>query len=128
MEKQSNPVPEQFREHLFKPGVSGNPEGRKPDTEEQKVIKKVRRDLVEDFKDALAQSLPMINPVLVAKAMTGDVPAIKEVLDRVMDKAKQPTELSGKDGKDLFPNQESKDKANGLISIFLNDNTGNTSQ
>ncbi len=68
--------------------IEGNPGGgRPPETEEQKVIKKARKELIADYKEALAQALPMLSPVLVKKAMGGDVPAIKELHDRVMDKA-----------------------------------------
>jgi hypothetical protein len=37
------------------------------------------------------------------KAVTGDVPAIREANERAMGKVKETTELVGKDGKDLFP-------------------------
>ena len=75
-----------------------NREGRPKETEETKIIRKARKQLIEEYKDALAEALPVINPVLIKKALTGNVPAIKEIHDRVMDKAKQPTEISGKDG------------------------------
>lgn len=68
--------------------------GRTKETEEQKLLRKSRKQLIEEYKDALAEALPLINPVLVAKAVSGDVPAIKEVHDRVMDKAKQSTDLT----------------------------------
>lgn len=78
----------------YKPGECGNPNGRPKETEEQKLIKKSRKQLIEEYKDALAEALPLINPVLVAKAMDGDIPAIKEVHDRTMDKAKQATDIT----------------------------------
>ena len=81
----------------FLPGKSGNPFGRKPDTPEQKVFKKAVKQLIAEYKEGLADALVKIQPVLIAKALEGDVPAIREIHDRVMDKAKQPTELSGKE-------------------------------
>ena len=94
MEEQPPSDIQQSKPWLFKPGESGNPAGRKPDTLEQKLIRKSRKELIEEYKDALAEALPLINPVLVKKAIEGDVPAIKELHDRVMDKAKQNTDVT----------------------------------
>lgn len=80
----------------FVPGVSGNPEGRTPETLEDKIVKKATKQLIEDYKEALGESLPMIKPVLIAKALEGDMTAIKEIHDRVMDKSKQPSEMEVK--------------------------------
>lgn len=77
----------------FKPGVSGNPEGRQPMTPEQKLIKRATKELIAEYKEGLAQALPLISPVLIAKAASGDVPAIKELHDRIMGKAEQKTEM-----------------------------------
>ena len=76
----------------FIKGVSGNPEGRPPETTEQKIIKKATKELIAEYKEALGESLPLIRPILIAKALEGDMTAIKEIHDRVMDKAKQSTE------------------------------------
>lgn len=84
----------------FIPGVSGNPAGRPPETPEQKIAKRAIKELVEEYKETLAQSLPAIAPVLVEKALSGDVPAIREFHDRVMNKAPQDI-TSG--GEKLFP-------------------------
>lgn len=59
-----------------------------------------------------------VDNALLEKAVTGDVPAIKEVYDRVYGKAVNPVEMSGKDGKDLF-NPESKERAIGAIRSFV---------
>jgi len=61
-------------------------------TEETKIIKKATKELVAEYKEALGESLPLIRPILIAKALEGDMTAIKEIHDRVMDKAKQSTE------------------------------------
>jgi hypothetical protein len=43
-----------------------------------------------------------IQGALLEKALTGDVPAIKEIFDRVFGKSIQGVEMTGKDGADLF--------------------------
>lgn len=79
----------------------GNMGGRRlPDTPEQKIIKKATKQIIAEYKEALAESLPLIRPALIAKAMEGDVPAIREIHDRTMDKAKQHTDVTT-DGKEL---------------------------
>ncbi len=85
------------------PGVSGNPEGAKPWTEEQKIAKKARKELIAIYQDKLAEALEKIEPVLIAKALAGDVPAIKEVHDRAMGKAPQTTDITS-DGKAIMGN------------------------
>ncbi len=77
-----------------------NYDGRPPETEQDKIIKKATKQLIEEYKEALGESLPLIKPVLIAKALEGDISAIKEIHDRVMDKAKQPTDVTT-NGKDL---------------------------
>jgi len=88
-----NPV-DNLRPYQFKPGESGNPDGRKPMTEQEKLIKKASKEIIKEYKEALAEALPMIQPVLIAKALEGDMTAIKEVHDRAMDKAKQATDIT----------------------------------
>ncbi len=79
----------------------GNPGGGRPkDTPEQKLIKKAAKQIIEEYKQALAEALPLIQPVLIAKAIEGDIQAIKEVHDRTMDKSKQPTDVTT-NGKDM---------------------------
>jgi len=78
----------------FIPGVSGNPDGRPPLTEEEKIVKKATKELVSEYKEKLAEALPLISPVLIAKAMEGDMQAIKEVNDRVMGKAEAKTDIT----------------------------------
>jgi hypothetical protein len=80
--------------YQFKPGECGNPNGRPVETPEQKLVKKAAKQIIAEYKQALAEALPMIQPVLIAKALEGDIPAIKEVHDRAMDKAKQATDIT----------------------------------
>lgn len=81
--------------------IPGNPGGGRPkDTPEVKLMKRATKELIAEYKEALAEALPMIQPVLIAKAIRGDMVAIKEVHDRVMDKSKQPTDITS-DGKPI---------------------------
>src|ERR1017187_7770646 len=104
-------------------GTSGGP-GRPKDTEESKIIKKATAQLIAEYKEALGESLTLIQPVLIAKALEGDIPAIKEIHDRVMDKAKQPTDLTT-NGKDFPIIQLSKEIAeqNDIDTEPKNDST-----
>lgn len=77
----------------FDTGTIGGP-GRPPDTEQDKIVKKATKQLIAEYKEALGESLPLITPVLIAKALEGDMPAIKELNDRVMGKAEQHTDIT----------------------------------
>ena len=76
----------------------GNPGGGRPPNSsippEQLAIKKATKELIAEYKESLGESLVLIKPVLIAKALEGDVSAIKEIHDRVMDKAKQSTDIT----------------------------------
>lgn len=72
-----------------------NRNGRPPMTEEEKLLKKANQQFIDEYLEKLANALPLISPILIAKAMEGDMTAIKEVNDRVIGKPKQNTELSG---------------------------------
>lgn len=71
-----------------------NYDGRPKDTPEAKIIKKATKQLIEEYKESLGESLPLIKPIIIAKALEGDMTAIKEIHDRVMDKSKQPTDIT----------------------------------
>ena len=99
MEKESETIGWKRNEDgTFADGNIGG--GRTPETEQDKIIKKATKQLIAEYKEALGESLPLIKPVLIAKALEGDISAIKEIHDRVMDKAKQPTDVTT-NGKDL---------------------------
>ena len=68
--------------------------GRPPETEEKKLVKKAVKELVKEYQESLADALPQISPILIAKAIAGDVSAIKELHDRVMGKPPQKTDVS----------------------------------
>jgi len=78
----------------FKEGNPGG--GRKPDTPEIKLQKKVIKQLVEEYREALASYLPQVEPIFMAKVLEGDTASIKEYHDRVLDKAKQSTDITSK--------------------------------
>jgi len=94
MEEEVTKTEKNRPEHLYKPGVSGNPKGRPKDTPEDIIRKKATKELIAEYKEGLGEALVLIKPVLIAKALEGDVPAIKEIHDRVMDKAKQATDIT----------------------------------
>lgn len=85
----------------FAPGHCGGP-GRPIDTIETKIIKKATKELIAEYKESLGEALPLIKPIIIAKALEGDMTAIKEIHDRVMDKAKQSTDITS-DGEKIQP-------------------------
>jgi len=84
----------------FGPGNNANPEGRPIETEEQKLVRKAKREFVKEYKEKLEESLPYISPVLIAKAIGGDIQAIKEIHDIVV--GKMPTKIAGDPDKPLI--------------------------
>jgi hypothetical protein len=78
------------------PGNSGNPKGRTPDTPEQKlkkeIAKKMKEEYAQEYLGRLAEALPEIAPILIAKAVGGDMQAIKEINDRVIGKPSDPNQ------------------------------------
>ena len=92
--------------------------GRTPETEEQKIVKKAIKEIVKEYKEGLADALPQIQPILLGKALEGDMTAIKEIHDRVMDKAKQPTDITS-GGEPLFPDKESNERINKAIDAYF---------
>jgi len=77
-----------------------NPNGRPRDTEETKALRKASKEIIAEYREALTSALPMIQPIIIAKALEGDIASIKEIHDRTMDKAKQATDITS-DGKEL---------------------------
>lgn len=79
--------------------IPGNPGGGRPLNStippEELALKKAQKELIAEYKEKLAEALPLISPVLIAKALEGDMPAIKELNDRVMGKAKETVEHQG---------------------------------
>lgn len=78
----------------FKKGKSGNPKGRPIMTEEKAKAKRAIDELVKEYRERLAQALPDISEVLVKSAIDGNLPAIKELNDRVMGKPEQKADIT----------------------------------
>lgn len=89
------PKPENVAPHKFKPGNSGNPNGRPklPD------LKDAMAKVLAEEKDGM-NALEAILKALRAKASKGDVRAAQELLDRGFGKSKQQIEHTG----DAFEN------------------------
>src|SRR3989344_2016106 len=77
----------------FVPGASGNPEGRPPETPGQKLHKEIKskavKELVEEYRSLLAESLPRIGQVLIKQAKEGNITAIREINAMVVGKPKE---------------------------------------
>jgi len=103
------------REHQFKPGQSGNPEGARRHNQELKRLRRLsaeevsaiatmilehdRKALVELTKKTDASILQLWFAKIAAKAIDkGDATALSIILDRVCGKAPSKVEISGKDG------------------------------
>jgi hypothetical protein len=107
------PIENEYLDSNFK-FKEGNPGGGRPvESEEKKLIKKATKQIIAEYKDALAQALPYIEPVLISKAIEGDMVAIKEVHDRVMDKSKQPTDITSQGERIMYLPSEIMEK-NGI--------------
>jgi len=77
-----------------------NLNGRPPDTQEKKIIKKAIKELIQEYREGLADALPSISPILIAKALDGDLGSIKEINDRVLGKPDQKSDITT-NGKEL---------------------------
>lgn len=73
----------------FEAGKSGNPEGGKPGPKKGKLFKDALSIAIHRT-DGDKTKLAQLAEALVEKAISGDVPAIKEVADRLDGKATQP--------------------------------------
>lgn len=89
--------------HKWQPGESGNPNGRPP-----------KGYAVTDVMRQMLEEKPEIKKALMAKlleiALKGDLPAIREILDRLEGRAKQSVELSGDEQNPLVVIKHERDK------------------
>lgn len=88
-DKTSIDKPKRDEKGRLLPGYTANPNGGPTMTEEEKIIRKATKKVIEAYEDKLAGMLPQLEPVLREKALSGDMMAIKEVHDRVMGKPLQ---------------------------------------
>lgn len=94
-----------------RPG-SGRPKGVKdPQTYVKEQARAILINMVQQHIE------PIVN-AMIDKALTGDIPAARELLDRAWGKPKQELEMTGKDGKDLFePSDKIKELAAALNEL-----------
>ena len=90
---------------LPKPGP-----GRGKESEEKKMMKKAVKQLAEEHREGFADALKKISPVLIAKALSGDVAAIKEIHAVVGSYAPTKQDITS-DGKSLISLVELFDKS-----------------
>jgi hypothetical protein len=77
----------------FQPGQSGNPAGRPKSKPFREAIQRALEAAGDD-----KAALQAVASALVGKAMIGDVPAIKEIADRLDGKVTQPIDGDGEGG------------------------------
>lgn len=70
----------------FEPGVSGNPAGR---PKAEKTFAAMLRIAIKEAQDEGRDKLRAVADALVKKAVEGDVPAIREIADRLDGKVPQ---------------------------------------
>jgi hypothetical protein len=89
---------EKSKKHLWKKGESGNPLGRKPKGQTMTDI--LRQRLVSEKIDGMpAQDAVVMK--LIELAMTGDVPALKYLIDRIDGSPVARQEMTGSEGEPL---------------------------
>lgn len=78
----------------FKPGISGNPKGKPP---AEKTFANMLRLAINEASAEGGNRLRAVADALVTKAIEGDVPAIREIADRLDGKVPQAVDanLSG---------------------------------
>ena len=75
----------------FIEGYEGGP-GRPKEDEKAKIAKKAMKVLIEEYREKLSEALPEITPVLLAKAIKGDMSAIRELHEVIGSHAPKKTE------------------------------------
>lgn len=93
MDETSQNVENRYTDPVTGKFIEGNPGGGRPLGSKDDPIKKATKEIIKEYKENLAAALPQIEPVIIKKAIGGDMTAVKEIHDRVMDKARQPTDL-----------------------------------
>ena len=94
---------DKIKDYEFKPGQSGNPNGRPPGRLNSKTILNKYLHLVVEMKNPYTQQMekiPISDAVglsLISQALKGNVQAIKEIFDRTEGKSNQRVELANPD-------------------------------
>lgn len=104
----------------FKPGESGNPNGRPLGQRNYATIYKEALIKLADKRGMTPEDLE--NEILLVgleKAAGGDYRFYQDLQDRLNGKPVQRNELTGADGKDLIPDANSKKKTDGALDSFL---------
>jgi hypothetical protein len=108
---------EDIRDHQFKKGKSGNPQGRPKGsknitTQMLALLKRQAPEEVFELKGIRIFCRHIKRPTIADAGaarlvyegvIKGNIQAIKEINDRTQGKARQEIELQGKDGGDLIP-------------------------
>jgi len=102
----------------FKPGQSGNPNGRPVGSQSFSTKWKIFIDKVAAQNNMTPQEIDeQLFSIGFKKAKEGDYRFYQDLHDRLYGKPKQVTELTGLDGKDLIPeNDEKLDKLTALLN------------
>lgn len=90
------PNPENVVEHQIKPGEIKNPNGRPVGSRNRKKI--VQEALEAILEGTEQQVVDGITAAAIKKAMTGDIPAFKELMDSGYGKTPDKQEISGPNG------------------------------
>jgi len=93
-----NRIPDEKGRMIFPPGVSGNPAGRPVGS--VSVVEALRRELkkaadIPNNKEKRTYLELLIKRILNKSIADGDVSMIKDIIDRIDGKPKQPVEMSG---------------------------------
>ena len=96
--KISKSKPKRDKKGRLLPGNTANPKGlaviTKKERDKRKTIKKATEQFIKEYKEGLAKVLPKLEPVLVKKALSGDMIAIKEIHSRVMGNPLTPIDVT----------------------------------
>jgi hypothetical protein len=93
LEESAKAVEKQKPAHLWKPGESGNPTGKKKGTRHFSTL--IREAITKVATDTGTSDDKEIVRALVEKAKAGDLKAVDMVLDRVDGKAEETINLDG---------------------------------
>lgn len=117
-----NKVERPQNKHLIplKPGETANPNGRPLGQRNYATIYKEAMQILADKNATTPEQLEaemIANAAVLARK--GDFRFYKDILDRIHGSPVSRTELTGKDGLNLFPDKQSNEKAEEALNSFL---------